>query len=197
MSTRGRPRSAESQARILAATVHLVETQPWSALTVEVIAAKAKVGKQTIYKWWGGRAALVMDAFLSSMSARVQVPDSGHIERDLSMYLKRSSRVLRETNAGRLLAVVMAESQFDEELAAAFRERFVARRRDTLRKLLERGVERGQLRPDLDLELVMDLLFGVFWYRLLVGQRVPLSDAFVEKMVKLMLRSMVAPRKDR
>lgn len=188
-SPRGRPRSTESQRRILTATVALLDSRPWPEITVEAIAAKAKVSKQTIYKWWGGRPGLVIDAYLSSMQARVPAPDTGDLRRDLVRFLRRSGKVLRTTNAGRTLAAIIAESQFDPAIAEEFRERFLAVRRETLRALLERGVQRRELRPDLDLDLVMDFLYGVFWYRLLI-QSAPLNDAFVEGTVGLMLRAI-------
>jgi len=190
--TRGRPRCAESHARILAATSALLERTSWSELTIEAIATRARVSKQTIYKWWGGKPSLVMEASLATMQEQVMPLDTGDVAHDLVWFLKRSGRNLRETSAGRTLAVLIAETQQHPDFARAFRERFLATRREALRALLRRAAKRGALRDDVDLELLMDTLFGAFWYRLLSG-RAPLSDTFVEQLAGLVLPSILSP----
>lgn len=189
---RGRPRCAESHARILAATTALLERTSFGELTVEAIASRARVGKQTIYRWWGGKPSLVMEASLAAMQRRVLPVDTGDVALDLVTFLKRSGRNLRQTSAGRTLAVLIGEAQRDPAFAEAFRARFMATRREALRALLERAVDRGALRGDVDLELVIDLLFGTFWYRLLSG-RAALDNRFVEQLAALVLPSILTP----
>jgi AcrR family transcriptional regulator len=181
----GRPRSTASRARILAATNALLESTPPSALAVEAIAARARVGKQTIYKWWGGKSALVMEASLESLNTNVYADDSGDAQRDLRSFLKRSARTLRETQTGRTLAALIAEAQHDPAFARAFRERFLAVRREPVRTVLRRGIARGEVLEDLDIELFIDLVFGAFWHRLLSG-RAPVNERFAEQVVNLM-----------
>lgn len=190
-ATRGRPRCPDSHARILAATNALLETTSWRQLTIEAIAAKAKVSKQTIYKWWGGKPALVMEASLMTLQARVMPADTGDLAHDLTTFLKQSSRNLRETSAGRTLALLIAEAQQRPAFARVFRERFLATRREALRALLERGIARRALRDDFDVELLIDMVFGTFWYRLLT-RRAPLDDRFVGQMAALILPSILS-----
>jgi AcrR family transcriptional regulator len=179
---RGRPRSHQSHARIIAATNALLETGSFGELTIEAIAARAGVGKQTIYKWWGGKPGLVMDAFLSTMERRVPAPDTGDPRRDLITFLRRSNRNLRQTPAGRVLAAMIAESQRDAVLEEAFRTRFLAVRRKTLGGLVRRLAP--QRAPAA--HLVMDLILGLFWYRQLLRSR-PLGDRELAAMVDLLL----------
>lgn len=181
-----RPRSTDAHARILDATNALLEECTVADLCIEEIADRARVGKQTIYKWWGGKRALAMEAVLSSLQHHVPATDTGNLEKDLLAFLRRSGRVLRDTSTGRTLASLMAEAQSDPDFRAAFREQFLEVRRKALLELLEAGVARGQLRKGLDLDLVLDALFGAYWYRLLT-RRAPIDDRFAEELVGLLL----------
>ncbi len=181
-----RPRSTDAHARILDATNALLEECTVAELCVEEIADLARVGKQTIYKWWGGKRALAMEAVLSSLQHHVPATDTGDLKKDLLSFLRRSGRVLRDTATGRTLASLMAEAQSDPDFRAAFREQFLEVRRDALLELLEAGVARGQLRKGLELDLVLDALFGAYWYRLLT-RRAPIDDRFAEELVGLLL----------
>jgi AcrR family transcriptional regulator len=173
------------------ATNALLETTPLSALCIETIAARAKVGKQTIYKWWGGKSALVMEAALSSLTANVFADDTGNVRRDTLSFLKRSARSLRETAVGRTLGSLIVEAQHDPEFGRLFRAEFVEVRRKVLRTVLERGIARGELNEDLDIELFIDLVFGAFWHRLLSG-RAPVTERFAEQVVEMMWPAIVA-----
>jgi AcrR family transcriptional regulator len=181
----GRPRCEESRARILAATNALLETTSWSTLAIETIAARARVGKQTIYKWWGGKSALVMEAALTSLEIEVFADDTGNAKRDLLSFLKRSSKLLRDTATGRTLAALIAEAQNDPAFLQMFREQFQNVRREALRSVLKRGIARGELLEDLDVELFIDAVFGAFWYRLLTG-RAAINERFAEQLVEMM-----------
>jgi AcrR family transcriptional regulator len=194
LTARGRPRSSDSHARILAATTELLETTPWSQLSVEAIAARARVGKNTIYKWWGGKPELVMEAALAALAQSVQAIDTGNAEKDLVAFLKRATRSLKETFTGRTLAALIAEAQQNPEFAQAFRERFVQVRGDVLRSILERGVKRGELRADVDVQIFVEVLVGAFWYRLLSGFG-PLNDAWVERVVAAIRPALFPGRK--
>jgi AcrR family transcriptional regulator len=194
--TRGRPRDADSHARILQATNALLETTAWSELSIEAIAARAKVGKQTIYKWWGGKPSLVMEAALCAMEERVKPVDTGDVAKDLTSFLRRSGRNLRETSAGRILSVMIAETQQHPGFAEEFRARFLTVRRQGLEAVLQRAVARGELKKDTDVATLIDVLFGAFWYRLLSG-RAPLTDAFAEDVVALVLPAVLARPKGR
>ncbi len=171
----------------------LLETTPLRDLAIEAIATKARVGKQTIYKWWGGKSALVMEAALHSMEA-VVADDSGDARRDILSFLKRSARTLHETSTGHMLKLLMAEAQNDAAFAKAFQERFLLVRREGLRVAMRRGIARGQLLEDLDVDLVIDLAFGAIWLRLLTA-RAPITDRFAEQIVDMLWPAMRAEGK--
>jgi AcrR family transcriptional regulator len=180
-NTPSRRRKRPHQA-ILAATVELLETEGYKALTIEGIAQKAGVGKQTIYRWWPSKAAIVMEAYTQKASERIPLPDRGSVYLDLQELLKRLFLVLTTTSAGAVMSSLMAEAQIDSEFAQTFRDGFIATRRQVMRELLERGRDRGELRADVDLELVIDALYGSMWYRLL-NKHAPLNNQFAEELV--------------
>lgn len=174
---------------ILAATVELLETQGYRALTIEGIAQKAGVGKQTIYRWWSSKAAIVMEAYAQKASQRIPLPDLGSVDLDVQELLERLLAILATTSAGKVVTSLIAEAQFDSEFARAFRAGFVEKRRQALRELLERGRDRGQLRADVDLELAIDSLYGAVWFRLL-NQHAPLDSKFAKDLVAQLMASI-------
>jgi AcrR family transcriptional regulator len=169
---RGRPRSEAARAAILRATVELLQTKGFRALSVDAIAARAGVGKATIYRWWPNKAAVVMDAFLADTAPEMPFPDTGSTREDLRRQMRSVIRLFNTPTVRGPFVALIGASQHDPTLAAALRERFVASRRAAAGDVLRRGVERGELRPDLDIEVAMDALYGALYYRLLVsGQR--------------------------
>lgn len=183
-----RRRSAESHRAILTATVELLEEVGYRRLTVEGVARRAGVGKQTIYRWWGGsKAELVLEAFSAVGDERVTPPDTGSVRSDLLAVLHPVFDLQRDLRTGTALAnkTLMAEAQLD----ATFHARYVALHRHwwgPLRDAVRRGVVRGELRPDTDADLVVDALLGFAWYRLLL-EHAPLDDEAAEAVVDLAL----------
>ena len=141
-------RSAESHAAILAATVALLEEVGYRGLTIEGVARRAGVGKQTIYRWWdGSKAALVMEAFTDVGDDRVVPPDTGDVRADLLGILEPVFALHTGFREGTALAnkTLMAEAQLDE----GFHHRYAALHRDwrgPMRDAVARGIARGELR---------------------------------------------------
>jgi len=186
---RGRPRSSRAHRAILAAAATLLAEAGYEALSIEAVAARAGVGKQTIYRWWASKADLAMEA-LSDLAAReVPVPDTGSAEGDLTGLLSEAFRVLTSSATGRALAGLLVAAQADGAVAEAFRARFIEGRREAVRQVLRRGVARGELRADLDAEVVVDLLYGPMWYRLLIGHA-PLDASFAGELVRTAFQGM-------
>ncbi|MFT9370830.1 TetR/AcrR family transcriptional regulator [Paenibacillus sp. T2-29] len=180
-SKRGRPRNVESQKSILAASYDLLLEQGFGAVTVEKIAERAKVSKATIYKWWPNKAAVVMDGFLSATMARLPVPDTGRVLDDILIHATNLVRFLI-SREGKIITELIGEGQLDAGLSEAYRTRYFHPRRLEARHLIERGIERGELREHLDVELCIDLIYGPIFYRLLVTGY-PLDDAYVRQLV--------------
>ncbi|MEK4479731.1 TetR/AcrR family transcriptional regulator [Paenibacillus sp. FSL R5-0876] len=181
-SKRGRPRNVETEKSILTASYDLLLETGFGAVTVEKIADRAKVSKATIYKWWPNKAAVVMDGFLSSAADRLPVPDTGSVFDDILMHATNLSRFLI-SREGKIITEIIGEGQMDSGLAEAYRTRYFQPRRLEARLLMERGVQRGELKDNLDIEVVTDLIYGPIFYRLLVtGQ--PIDDAYVQQLVR-------------
>jgi AcrR family transcriptional regulator len=161
----GRPRSEQTRDAILDAALAELEQRGYAALTIEGIAARAGAGKQTIYRWWPSKADVVLDAMMELAARRIKIPDKGSLEADLLSFLTDS---FRQRQLRPVLVALMAQAQLDPGFATAFRERFLFARRAALRTVLAAARDRGEIGPEVDLELFIDVVFGVLWYRLLV-----------------------------
>ncbi|MFC5702374.1 TetR/AcrR family transcriptional regulator [Cohnella faecalis] len=179
---RGRPRNVETQKSILSASYDLLLENGFGSVTVEKIAERAGVSKATIYKWWPNKAAVVMDGFLSAAAARLPVPDTGSVFNDILIHAANLARFLT-SREGKIIKELIGEGQFDSGLAEAYRTRYFHPRRLEAGQLIERGIQRGELKANLDIELSIDLIYGPIFYRLLVLDD-NLDDAYVENLVK-------------
>lgn len=182
---RGRPRSKAADTAILKAALALLDTHGYSHMTVADIAARAGVAKQTIYRRWTSKAEVVLAALTTRTAVEVSAPDTGSVHGDLRALLRNSFAVLR-SGRERTIRAFMAEAQFSDSFAEAFREQFVAHRRKVLTDLLRRGIGRAELRPDTDLEFLADMIYGPMWYRLL-NRHAPLDDAFADALTSFVL----------
>lgn len=178
---RGRPRSERARRAILRAAGELLERDGFTAVTMERIAERAGVSKATIYRWWPNKAAVMTDSFLGLMVPNTSPLDTGSAREDLRLRLRELAHVLTG-RSGRFVAALIAESQTDPEVAEALRTHWISVRRRETRSLLRRGIERGELRSDLDLEVAIDALYGPVYWRMLTGYA-PLSDDFVDRLV--------------
>lgn len=152
------------------------------AVTVDGIAAAAGVGKQTIYRWWPSKSAVIMDALVELTDpVPADLPDSAY--EAIRLQMRRVARMLSSRN-GELIREVVADAQGDPALADTFRERFFAYRRARGAASLTRGVATGELRPDLDVDDALDLLYAPLWLRLLIGHR-PVSPAAADRLLAL------------
>jgi AcrR family transcriptional regulator len=179
---RGRHRSVEAEASILKAALYLLERKSLREVTTDAIAQRAGVSKATIYKWWPNKSMVALDAYLGGMNARVVMPDTGSAISDFSQQLQ-SVISFYKSPLGRLFCQFIAEGQSDSGFLALFRERFLYARRDAARVMWQRGVLRGEIRKDLDSDIVLDLIYGPAVFRLLAGHGslcVHDSEAMVE-----------------
>jgi AcrR family transcriptional regulator len=178
---RGRHRSLQAESAILKAALYLLERQPLRKVTADGIARRAGVSKATIYKWWPNKSLVALDAYLAGMSEQVPIPDTGSAEQDFTEQLK-SVMAFYRSPLGRLFGQFIAEGQSDPGFLALFRERFLFARRDTARVMWRRGVDRGEIREEIDSEIVLDLIYGPMVFRLLAGHG-SVSDRGSEALV--------------
>ncbi|WP_057763039.1 TetR/AcrR family transcriptional regulator [Cytobacillus praedii] len=178
---RGRPRNVEAQKSILSASYELLLENGFQFVTVDRIAERAQVSKATIYKWWPNKAAVVMDGFLYAASERLSVPDTGSAYNDIQIHATNLTRFLT-SKEGTIIKQLLGEGQFDSGLADAYRDRYFRPRRLEARSLLEKGIDRGELKKNLNIDICIDLIYGPIFYRLLVtGQT--LDELYVQQLV--------------
>lgn len=188
MGYKGRPRSEKTENAILAATYALLLESGFHTITIEGIAKKAGVSKATIYKWWPNKAALAADSFFAASEEQMPAPDTGSVEKDILIQISHLSDFL-STDKGRIITELIAEGQFDPEVAKAYRAGYFQPRRLSARRILERGIERGEIQRDADVELSIDLIFAPLFYRLLItGTKI--DSRFLKDLVSYALKGI-------
>jgi len=190
--SRGRPRSQEADRAILTATVDLLAERGLDGMSIEEVAARAGVGKATIYRRWPSKGLLALDAFVVSFAEQQPLPDTGTLRSDLVAALNAWVRAVTGTSMGRMLTGLIAEAQYDPELRAAWRDRVLEPLRAQYRIMLDRAAARGEIRLSVDQDVVLDLFFGSAQHRLMLGP-LPLTEDFIDEVVDVILRGIERP----
>ena len=191
----GRPRSEKARLAILQATLKLLSEGGFANFTIEEVADRAEVGKATVYRWWPDKGALIADAFAGSITHRLHFPDTGSVYTDVSRQMRQLVKVFR-SHRGRIVSAILAAGQSDKKLMAAFRDRFLWPRRREAYATLQRGIRRGELRRDANLDLLLDSLYGPIYMRFLI-QHDQLTPAFVDDLCSLVLDRVKTASKTR
>jgi AcrR family transcriptional regulator len=179
---RGRPRSERAHQAILDATNEILEERGFVDLTMDEVAQRAGVSKPTIYRRWPSKGTLVFEAFSADFLTRQPLPDTGSLRGDFLAALRAWIRVVKGTVTGRTLRSLIAEVQRDPELAEIWRERFIGPVRSHHRTMVDRGIDRGEVSQSADPDVMLDLLYGPAYHRLLQSH-LPLSDRFAQAVV--------------
>jgi AcrR family transcriptional regulator len=183
----GRPRDARADRAILEATRELIAELGLYEFRTEDVAARAGVGKGAIYRRYRSKDELVTAAIAALVTEEIVVPDTGSTRGDLLLLMQEAVELYRGSLARRLMPNLISAIAQKPELARAVRDVFLAGRRAALAEVLRRGVARADLRPDLDLELALDVLGGPLFYRLLVTGG-PIDEQLAEGVADLILR---------
>lgn len=187
-SGRGRPRSPETREKILKAAYELLNEVGFIDLTIEGVAAKAGVGKPTIYRRWKCKASLAMDAFLEVVTPEIVFPDTGSVREDFREQMQKLIKVMNSSR-GEVLANVIGCGQANEDLITAFRNNWLSPRREDAIAIFQRGVERGEIRDDVDVEVAIDALYSPLFYRLLLKHQ-PLTSEFVDGLLDVAFKGL-------
>jgi AcrR family transcriptional regulator len=179
---RGRRPADEVRAEILEAAGELLFDEGMASFTIEKVAARSGASKMTIYKWWPSKGALALDGYFQRVEPQLQFPDSGDVEADLRVQLHAFLAVIGDSPAGSVIAELIGQAQSDPDLKVAFLQRYSAPRRALAVATMETAKHRGQLRPGLDPETVVDQLWGACYHRLLIPDQ-PLTPGFVDALV--------------
>jgi AcrR family transcriptional regulator len=181
-----RPRRTKTRELLLLAADRILRRDGYARLTMERVAGESGVAKTTLYRRWPTKAALCMDLYLDVASRELHDPDTGNVADDLRQIANTVIHLQTRTVAGPALVGLIAEAQVNPGTRAAFLAEFADRRREISRLVLRRAIERGELRADTDIDLVIDALGGAVTFRLLQGHA-PLTKKFTDALVALVL----------
>ena len=186
--TRGRPRSVAAQEAILDAAAALIAKGGIGAVTMEAVARIAGVGKPTVYRNWASREALAMAALLKAGVPTTSVRETSSALDDLGRQLTRVAQAFCAPR-GRNAVLMVASADPDSELAKAFRNQVMLASREEGRAILIRAADEGSIRPDADFDVVLDLIYGPIFYRLLIGHAT-VSESFVDSLLTEVLQGL-------
>jgi AcrR family transcriptional regulator len=186
-----RTRDETARRRVLDSARELVSEFGPHRVTVDEIASTAGVGKQTIYRWWPSKSAVIMDALIELTDPDESALPAATYEA-VRLQMRRVARMFASRN-GELIRELLADAQGDPALAKDFRDRFFRHRRERGAAPIVEGIANGELRADLDVEDALDVLYSPLWLRLLVGHR-PTNQAAVDRLLALAWPGLVAKR---
>ena len=180
---RGRPRCEDARKRILDAALELVEQWGFAQTTTDAIADRAGASKATIYRWWNTKSDLLVEALRVAVGQEIPFPQTGDLREDIRIQLRNFVKMLNGRR-GRSLRALIAAAQNDEEAATAFLTMWIKPRRLEAKAVLQSHQANGQLNKLLDLDLVLDLLYGPLYLRLISGYG-KLTAAYADELTEL------------
>lgn len=191
----GRPRDEAVDRALIGAATDLLRERGYRALSMEGVAARAGVAKQSVYRRWPSKGALLVDIYMEGMGEAVLPPTSGQgVAADFRAYLGLTLERLKDVAWANTLRSLVAEAQNDPDLAALMVERVVEPRRQAGRHILAQAIAAAELSADFDVETALDFVFGAIWYRLLLGHA-PVTAEFVDRMLAQLFPEPVLPRR--
>ena len=188
----GRPRSERARLATLEATADLLVEGGLAAASMEAIAARAGVSKVTIYRWWPNRGAVAVDAYFHRFDETYTYVDTGDVAADLSAQIRLLIHSFRG-RAGEIMAELIGRAQSDPALADTLRTGWLLPRREATATVLQRAVDRSQIRPDVDIPTVMDQLYAPLYWRLMMGHQA-LDDELADQLVANLLDGVALHR---
>lgn len=186
----GRPPDLVARQSVLDAAYQIVMNEGLSRLTIERVAIETGVGKPTIYRFCTNAQELAMAAFLAQPETKALTPRGRSVQAALRAHISKVIDTF-STQRGRQITLTMASADPESELAKAFRNQIILKSREVGRGMLELGIASGEVRPDMRMETVLDMLYGPLFFRLLTGH-LPLSQAFAEQLVATIFSGVAA-----
>jgi AcrR family transcriptional regulator len=192
---RGRPRSEARKQAILQAAFELLGERGLGGTSMDAVADRAGVSKATIYRWWDSKELLALDAVYAEWDTASTAPrQTGALRGEMLALVRPWAQLASAGPSARILAALVAMAKDDPEFGRAYRAHFVEPRRAQAREVFARAIARGEIAPDTDVEVAIDILWGPLYHRLFHGHA-PLSDAFVRRSVDTVLAGIL-PRAD-
>ena len=185
-----RKRSNSARQAILTAAFALLEEEGFERLSIEGVAARAGVGKTTIYRWWPTKGVMAVEAFLEAVTPAIAFRRSRSARADIVRQMKALAKLYRG-HTGNLVCQMIGASQLDPAMRKAFTEGFLYPRRECAYAVFERGVAGGEFRADVHRDVAIDALYSPIYYRLLASGA-PIDEAFLDRHIDLVLRGLIA-----
>jgi AcrR family transcriptional regulator len=179
---RGRRPAEEVRADVLHTVGEILLDGGLADLTFERVAREAGVSKTTLYKWWPSSGVLALEGYFHSVEITLTFPDTGDIRADIATQLRSFVKLMTTTPAGRLLAELIGQSQTDQELASDYRRLYSSHRRQLAVDRFTTAQTNGQIRPGIDVQVLVDQLWGAVYHRLLIPDE-PVTDTFAIALV--------------
>ncbi len=174
-------RNEDARVAVLGAAVELLIERGFAGVTVEGIAARAGVGKQTIYRWWPSKVDILLETLVEEADRRLKIPEDAPAVEALRRYLRALARFLTKEDAGKVLLALLGEAQHDPDTAALFHERYLEPRRARERALVKRALAEAEIRAGISPDAILDSLLGPIFYRAFTGA--PATPAFVDLLL--------------
>lgn len=188
----GRPRSADADRAILAATRTALAEQGWGRLTLGDVAARAGVAKTTLYRRWAGKNELVVDAVAALFEEQLELPDLGSLEADIQGVVLRFAELLNRPETGTALMAVIAEAAHDDALRLRIREAIVDRQKHLVVLGRKRAQQRGEIPPEDSAagpardNLIFDVVAGAVVHRVMVSSE-PVDEEWAGRLAVLLV----------
>lgn len=184
----GRPRSAQSHQAMLQATLELLAEVGFDAMSIDAIAARAGVGKTTIYRRYSGKAELVADA-IESIREEVVIPNTGSLWSDMDALVQNAAQITLNPLGRQTVAMIISSAASNAEFAQIYWTKYLQPRREAFAVVIERAKARQEVEPDLDPGLVFDTMSGIMLYAMIFQPTSESWEAYVRRSLKLVLSS--------
>ncbi|WP_052421978.1 MULTISPECIES: TetR/AcrR family transcriptional regulator [unclassified Paenibacillus] len=175
-------KEARSKQGILEATIEMLAANNYSSLTIEAVASQAGVGKSTIYRWWNNKARLVLDAFLMTAESEFDFDADKPVQDNFRQQLEALARILNSPIGKSTLTIVTE----NDGIAKDFYNLFLITKRNTAKQALQAAIDKGEVKSALNLDVVLDLLYGPIYFQILIYKKIPDEDYINDLLIHVM-----------
>ncbi len=188
-STSGRPRSIHADQAILQATLDLLAEVGYQSMSIEAIAARAGVGKTTIYRRYTSKEEIVADA-IESLREDTSIPDTGSFWGDMDILIENAGKKINSPLGRQTLALIISTASSNPQFAEVYWKRYTQVRREAFAKVLERAKLRGEIHKDADIDLIIDLVSGSLYYALIFKPTTEPVEAYMRRTMDLLFKGI-------
>lgn len=183
----GRPRSVKSHQAILQATLNLLAEVGFDSMSIDAIAARAGVGKTTIYRRYSSKEELVADA-IESLREEIVIPDTNSLWGDIDTLIESAAQITLSPLGRQTVAMIISTASSNSQFAQIYWTKYLQPRRQAFAIVLERAKIRGEIQADIDPDLVFDTMSGIMLYALVFQPVAQSWEAYVRRVLAFLLR---------